>query len=207
MGGESPAGRLLAGPEVLPPRTAGLAGVRDRSTAEAVGDGDCVLVAGEPGAVAAARAECPDALVVAIVTDGDRRRITTLLDAGAHGAVLRDAPPRALLRAVETVREGYLVVPARARDAVRRPVFTVRQKQVMGLLVLGLSNASIAARLFISESTVKMHVSAIFGVLGVGSRKEAVDVILDPASGLGTGILEIAPTSTRQEGYGSPRVE
>jgi DNA-binding NarL/FixJ family response regulator len=60
---------------------------------------------------------------------------------------------------------------------------------VLGLVVMGYMNSQIAAQLFLAESTVKSHLSSAFGKLGVRSRNEAVSVILDPARGLGTGIL------------------
>jgi DNA-binding NarL/FixJ family response regulator len=167
----------------------------------------CLLVGEEHDRIAACVAEHPDAVVVALVGDAGRRVATAALDAGAHGVALRDAPAWALARVIEAAVAGFVVVPARSRQALRRPVFTPRQKQVLSLLVLGMSNADIATRLFISEATVKMHLSAIFALLGVRSRKEAVDLILDRRNGLGTGILEIAETSTLQEGYGRPAVE
>jgi predicted transcriptional regulator len=52
-------------------------------------------------------------------------------------------------------------------------------------------NSQIAERLFLSESTVKSHLSSAFGKLGVRSRNEAVNLILDSERGLGMGILAL----------------
>jgi DNA-binding NarL/FixJ family response regulator len=60
------------------------------------------------------------------------------------------------------------------------------------MVVLGLTNGEIAHKLRLSESTVKSHLSSSFTKLGVRSRGEAASLILDPAAGLGTGILVIS---------------
>ena len=171
------------------------------------GDIACFVTPGDPDVIRAVAARHSSVPILALDDSLDRRRTTALLDAGAHGVAAQAAAPWQLERAVLAILAGFVVVPESVRQAVRRPTFTVRQKQVLALLVLGLNNASIAARLFITESTVKMHLSAIFSELDVSSRREAVDVILDPASGLGTGILELGATAKRQEGYGPPTVE
>jgi DNA-binding NarL/FixJ family response regulator len=168
---------------------------------------DVLVVVGGSAEVTACRSGAPDgAVVLAVADEIDRRTATALLDAGADGVALAGDPPAALADAVRAVASGYVVVASAARHAVRRPVFTTRQKQILGLLVLGLSNREIAQRLFLSEPTVKMHLTAAFAALGVRSRKEAIDVILDPAAGLGTGILGIADPRETQSGYGPPSV-
>lgn len=144
--------------------------------------------------------------LLAVVDRTDRREATALLDAGASGVALRPNGPRALAYAALAVVAGFIVVPEPARHAVRRPVFTARQKQILSLLVLGMSNGDIASRLFLSESTVKTHLTIIFARLGVKSRKEASDLILDPAAGLGPGILGIVDAREVQVGYGRPQL-
>ena len=58
-------------------------------------------------------------------------------------------------------------------------------------IVTGLTNAEIAGKLFLAESTVKSHLSSAFSKLGVSSRYEATSVILDPERGRGLGVREI----------------
>ncbi len=116
--------------------------------------------------------------------------------AGADALVLRNRASSALPAAIRAARTGQLVVP---RDLARqnaRPVLTVREKQVLGMVVLGYTNGEIAAKLYVTKSTVKSHLSAAFAKLGVSSRNEATQLILDPDRGLGTGILAISQGET-----------
>lgn len=93
--------------------------------------------------------------------------------------------------AVRAVFAGLLVVPADAASIFGRPTLSPREKQVLGLVVLGCSNAEIAAKLKVTEATVKTHLTSSFRKLGVRTRSDATARILDPASGLGLGILAL----------------
>ena len=70
-----------------------------------------------------------------------------------------------------------------------RPIFTTREKEILRLVVEGLSNGEIGRKLYLAESTVKSHLSSSFAKLGVHSRNEATALILDPGAGLGPAIL------------------
>jgi len=114
------------------------------------------------------------------------------LRAGAGGFMLKDAPPRQLAEAVRTVAAGdSLLAPAVTKrlieryvsrppaDAVRRERFaelTERELEVLKLLTRGLSNVEIGERLFLSEATVKTHVTRVLSKLGVRDRVQAVVV-------------------------------
>jgi DNA-binding NarL/FixJ family response regulator len=172
----------------------------------APGDAADVVVVVEDLDVVRAVAATDDVLALVVVAEVDRRVATVVLDLGASGIALIDDPPAALAQAVRAVAAGFLVVPQSVRQALRRPVLTTRQKQILSLVVLGLSNNDIAQRLYLTEATVKSHLTTIFAKLGVRSRKEAVDLILDPTSGLGAGVLGIPDASRVQSGYGAPRV-
>jgi len=112
------------------------------------------------------------------------------LRAGAAGFLLKDTPPRQLAEAVRTIAAGEsLLAPAVTKrlieryvsrppgDTARRERFaelTERELQVLQLITRGLSNAEIGARLFLSEATVKTHVTRILSKLGVRDRVQAV---------------------------------
>jgi DNA-binding NarL/FixJ family response regulator len=112
------------------------------------------------------------------------------LRAGASGFVLKDAPPSQLAEAVRTVAAGEtLLAPAVTRRLVerfvRRPApgaaeqkrvaeLTEREHEVLRLIARGLSNGEIAARLYLSEATVKTHVTRILAKLDLRDRVQAV---------------------------------
>jgi DNA-binding NarL/FixJ family response regulator len=120
------------------------------------------------------------------------------LRAGAAGFLLKDTPPRQLAEAVRTIAAGEsLLAPAVTKrlieryvsrppgDTARRERFaelTERELEVLQLITRGLSNAEIGARLFLSEATVKTHVTRILSKLGVRDRVQAV--VLAYESGL-----------------------
>lgn len=148
-----------------------------------------------------AKADTVEGSVVIVVTDREinaRRALT----AGADGVVWESKIEQALSPTLEAVRAGQLVIPEEGRGRPQGPALSTREKQVLGLIVLGLANGEIATKLHLTESTVKSHLAAAFKKLGVRSRKDAVDRILDPTDGLGTGILGIADAeriSTRSQ--------
>jgi len=82
------------------------------------------------------------------------------------------------------------VVPREAREHVEKPVLSLREKQILNLVVSGLTNRQIAERLYLAESTVKTHLTAAFGKLGVRSRSEAAAALLDPEEPLLAGLLD-----------------
>jgi DNA-binding NarL/FixJ family response regulator len=112
------------------------------------------------------------------------------LRAGASGFVLKDAPPSQLAEAVRTVAAGEtMLAPAVTRRLVerfvRRPApgtaeherlaeLTERELEVLRLIARGLSNGEIAARLYLSEATVKTHVTRILAKLDLRDRVQAV---------------------------------
>ena len=113
------------------------------------------------------------------------------LRAGASGFVLKDALARELISAVRVVASGEAVVaPTVTRRLIERfvgdgpeagrlslaalDVLTGREREVLMLIARGLANAEIAQRLFLSEGTVKTHVSRILAKLGLRDRLQAV---------------------------------
>jgi len=113
------------------------------------------------------------------------------LKAGASGFLLKDVPPVELLSAIRAVRSGDAVVaPSTTRrlldrfvpmlpsgesaDTPRLDTLTEREREVLGLIAQGLSNAEIAGRLVLSEATVKTHVGRILAKLDLRDRVQAV---------------------------------
>ena len=121
------------------------------------------------------------------------------LQAGASGFLLKNAPPEELLHAVRVVAAGdALLAPSVTRRIIeqfaRRPVrpelgtkleaLTEREREVLTQLARGRSNAELAAELYVSEGTVKTHVSSLLAKLGLRDRVQAV--VLAYESGLVT---------------------
>jgi DNA-binding NarL/FixJ family response regulator len=111
------------------------------------------------------------------------------LRSGASGFLLKNAPPEELLHAVHVVCAGEaLLAPSVTRRIIeqfaRRPVspelgtrldvLTQREREVLMMLAHGKSNAELAAELFVSEGTIKTHVSSLLAKLGLRDRVQAV---------------------------------
>ncbi len=133
----------------------------------------------------------PRSIVVIAATARDGNGVRSALRAGATGFALLSRLAPTLALTVRAGCAGQLAVPRDLLDHIVPPVFSVREKQVLGMVVLGFMNQEIAAKLHLTESTVKTHLSSAFRKLGVRSRREAAALILDSRSGLGAGILTI----------------
>ena len=128
-----------------------------------------------------------EANVVILSDHSDPRLLADALRAGARAVLPSDVPPDQLVAALEAAAAGLIVVhPAEvgsmfpAAEPASRPIaelaepLTPRESEVLQMLASGLANKEIAARLVISEHTVKFHVASILGKLGAASRTEAV---------------------------------
>ncbi len=132
-------------------------------------------------ATRAIRSELPDVEVIALTSVLDEGSVTAAVRAGAIGYLLKDTDAEELGRAIEAAAEGrvHLAPEAAARlmREVRAPespeALTERESEVLRLLARGKANKQIATTLFVSEKTVKAHVSSILMKLGVHSRTQA----------------------------------
>lgn len=131
------------------------------------------------------------ALVVLICPEIQRWEVRAVLGAGATGVVLERELAGTLGPCLHAVRVGQVCVPRQQWRQIAPPALSAREKQILGLVVMGYMNSQIAERLFLSESTVKSHLSSAFRKLGVRSRNEAVNLILDTERGFGMGILAL----------------
>jgi DNA-binding NarL/FixJ family response regulator len=129
--------------------------------------------------------------VIAVLGSNHVTSMRKLLRAGANGLLLEDQLEESLGATVAAVSAGMLVVPPAFRPKVDRQPLSHREKQVLGMVVLGFTNREIAGKLFLAESTIKTHLSSAFGKLNTRSRAEASALILDPEEGLGSGILAL----------------
>jgi DNA-binding NarL/FixJ family response regulator len=105
------------------------------------------------------------------------------LQAGASGFVHAEMMPDQLVRALAVAARGELVAP---RELLRYVLtndqsgdlaaLSARQREILGYVVEGLSNAEIGRRLYLSESTIKQHLRAAYKLLGVSNRTEAANL-------------------------------
>jgi DNA-binding NarL/FixJ family response regulator len=130
----------------------------------------------------------PSARILVLTTFDLDEYIYEALQAGASGFVLKDDPPEQLLAAIRTVAAGdALLSPAVTKRVIReftrlpRPEqpqgldqLTDREREVLALIAEGRSNAEIGEQLFISETTVKTHVTHVLQKLGLRDRVQAV---------------------------------
>jgi DNA-binding NarL/FixJ family response regulator len=132
------------------------------------------------------RARHPAVPVVVLTTYADDESVIAALSAGAAGYLTKDASRDDIRRALEAAVAGQAVLDpavqaALLKAAQRHPArpatppdgLTDREAEVLGLIAAGLSNAEIAARLFVAEATVKTHVNRIFAKTGSRDRAQA----------------------------------
>lgn len=130
--------------------------------------------------------------VLVLAERADDREVRALLAAGAAGVVAAAEIEKALVPSLQAVLAGQACSPRAHASQLAPALLSARQKQILGMVVMGCSNAEIARRLVVEESTVKSHLRSAFGKLGVRSRHEAANAILDPDRGLGVGILTLS---------------
>ncbi len=141
-----------------------------------------------PGLTALRRVRrlAPRTRIIVVAADDDRSSLQArqALNAGADAFVARSAARRSLAPAVHAVIAGFVCAPRDVRRLLAKPTFSHREKEVLSLVVAGLSNREIGSRLYLAESTVKSHLASVFTKLGVRSRKDAAALLLDPEEGL-----------------------
>jgi DNA-binding NarL/FixJ family response regulator len=127
------------------------------------------------------RERAPSVRVLVLTTYDTDSDVLPAIEAGATGYLLKDAPREELVRAVRAAFEGQPVlspaVAKRLMGQVRRPppeALSQRELQVLQLVADGATNREAAARLFVSEATIKTHLLHIYEKLGVRDRAAAV---------------------------------
>lgn len=140
----------------------------------------------------------PKMRVVVLTAYNRREYVVGLVRSGAAGYVLKGDSPEMLLRAIHIVAEGgewispsvanLLVEHVREDNSTPADLLSEREHDVLRAMCRGLTNARIAEELFITEQTVKNHVSSIFSKLGVNTRVEAVLYALNNGLALPDGL-------------------
>lgn len=124
------------------------------------------------------RQDFPAAKLIILTAYNTDEDIERALRAGAKGFLLKDATTAELVDAIRAVQLGRTVVApsvaAKLAERVTQPALTAREMSVLRLVVNGKANKEIANDLFISEGTVKIHLTHLFEKLEVASRTEAI---------------------------------
>ena len=130
--------------------------------------------------------------VIGLSTFADQGTINRMINAGAHGYLLKDVSAEELGEAIRRVYSGEVILPEGLPDTSQpdedsqaslektrnATLLGEQQRRVLALMTKGLTNAEIAAQLAISNSTARYHVSAILRKLDVSNRSEAVGMAL-----------------------------
>ena len=130
----------------------------------------------------------PDLPIIVLSSSEDPRHVRAALDQGALGYVPKSASQHSLAAAIRLVLDGDVYVPPFMLKEVAEPVgapagastsvsrLTLRQSEILALVIGGKSNKVIAQKLDLSEKTVKVHITAIFKALNVVNRTQAAAV-------------------------------
>jgi NarL family two-component system response regulator LiaR len=138
-------------------------------------------------ATRAIRQAYPHIQVIALTSSHEDELVAQALRAGAIGYLLKDVGVTGLGDAIRAAKAGRPTLAPEATQALVRQAaapaspgdgLTQRERQVLALMVEGISNAQIAERLVLSRSTVNFHVGNVLGKLGAASRTQAVTVAL-----------------------------
>jgi two-component system, NarL family, nitrate/nitrite response regulator NarL len=133
-----------------------------------------------PEVVAGLRERVPAARVVVFTAHGDHHGVRAALDAGAHGALLKDAAATDLVDALRRVLRGERVCDPRmdpggaSREALARSGLTRREYEVLRLAAQGRTNPEIAESTGLARNTVKTYLQSALHKLGARNRVEAI---------------------------------
>jgi DNA-binding NarL/FixJ family response regulator len=158
------------------------------------------------------QAQAPEAPVLVLGLQAELPLARAALQAGAKGFIHAQMPPEQVVRALEVVtKKGEHVVPRELLKALveegepqaELAKLTPQKRAILGWAAEGLSNAQIARRSFLSVSTIKQHLRAIYKVLGVKNRTEAATV-LQRSEQLGAADATAPSESERRRLTGGP---
>lgn len=149
----------------------------------------------------------PDTAILILTAYDDEEYVLGLLDAGAAGYLLKSARGRDLVGAIRAIMAGESVLhPNIIARLLKRATVTLvkknkaqgllseRESEVLRLVALGMSNKEVAEKLFLSQRTVKAHLTSVFNKLNVASRSEAI------VKGLQWGLVTLENTEDKFRG-------
>ena len=134
-------------------------------------------------AIKAIKTRWPQIQIIALTSFKEKEYVEGALKAGANGYLLKDVSAEELVNAIRKAVAGQPSLSPEAAQVLMKNVsepalpyqeMTGREKEILALMVEGMSNNEIAERLIVSQSTIKFHVSNILSKLGVTGRTEAV---------------------------------
>jgi DNA-binding NarL/FixJ family response regulator len=134
-------------------------------------------------ATQAIRSQFPNIRVLILTTFDDDADVVQGMRAGAHGYLLKDTPSKDLAVAIRSIHQGYsylgpglmekaMAIPVSKPTHPGFPELTPREQEILQVLSTGANNREIATQLFISERTVKNHMTNIFSRLGLRDRTQ-----------------------------------
>lgn len=149
----------------------------------------------------------PDTAILILTAYDDDEYVLGLLDAGAAGYILKSATGRDLVEAIRAISSGESVLHPKiiakllkrammtpVKENKSRGLLSERESEVLKLVTTGMSNKEIAEKLFVSQRTVKAHLTNIFNKLNVASRSEAI------VKGLQWGLVTLENTEDKSQG-------
>ena len=127
-------------------------------------------------------AELPETKIMLLTSFGSAADVIRAINAGAHGALVKDTPNSSLISAIREIAAGKKVFSPEIKKMIDSepppPDFTPRQLEVLNAVTRGFTNAEIANILQISSDAVKQHIIGICEKLGASNRAEAVAIAL-----------------------------
>jgi len=127
----------------------------------------------------------PNVKIIMLTSHNQEQEVLSSLSSGAHGYALNDIPIEQLYPVIQAVNNGSIWIAPQIAQIVQRSFYNIktedkvdfnltdREKEILGLVVRGLSNTEIAKKIFVSPHTVKAHVCSILNKLSVTDRVQA----------------------------------